>query len=200
MKKNMNFSFFTLSVFDNCDYEQFVTIVNQIKKTGIERKIIEVENTGPCVDEFFKPLRGGSHFPKFCFWENHLYPHKVFFISNYEDGLYTLCNAIHRQIRGNLIVCSLSNETHVENPSYQFHYSDSNFIERHVLSYKEDKWVFYEEGSPLKIENLDNYKNRMIKKRLNNCIIEDYLLKLGIDIWNVFSSIDRSCTYSQIAW
>lgn len=51
----MNFSFFTLSVFDNCDYEQFVAVVNQIKKTGIERQVIEVNNTGPCLDEYFKP-------------------------------------------------------------------------------------------------------------------------------------------------
>lgn len=198
MKKSFNY--FTLSIFDNCNFEQFLSTVNLIKKPELENNMFKIQNTGPCIDDFFNPRSGGAHFPIFCFWENNLYPNKVFFISNYEDGLYTLCNVIHRNIKGNMIMCSLSNEQNRENPSCQFHYSDSNCVERHILAYKEDKWVFHQEGVPLSIENIENYNRKLIKQRLNNSIIEEYLGRLGIDLWNVFDPIGKCLTYIQKAW
>ncbi len=68
------------------------------------------------------------------------------------------------------------------------------------MAYKEDKWIFYEEGSPLDIEDENNYKNRIIKKRLNSDIIIEYLNKIGIDLWEIDKSIIYSTTYVQKEW
>jgi hypothetical protein len=197
---NKDFSFFTISIFDGIDFDTLSEVVSQIENKDLESNIVTTLTTIPKIEDYFNPPAGGSHFPQFCIWKNHNYLNKVFFISNYQDGLYSLCNAIHLQTKGNLIMCSLSNESCLEHPFFHFHYSNSKFIERDVLAYKEDKWIFYETGTPLDIENIHYYKNRMIKKRLNNTIIEEYLLKLGINLWNADSSIDKTITYKQLVW
>ena len=50
-----------------------------------------------------------------------------------------------------------------------------------------DKWIFYEKGYALPFENVNFYKKRQIRERLNNEIIYYYLNKNGID----FESIDK---------
>ena len=97
-------------------------------------------------------------------------------------------------------MCSLSNEAKMDNPFYQFYFSNMNFEERKIMAYEEDKWIFYEEGSPLDIEDENNYKNRVIKKRLNSDIIVEYLNKIGIDLWEIDKSIIYSTTYVQKEW
>ncbi len=197
---NKDFSFFTISIFDGIDFDTLIETVSQIEKKDLESNVITTLTTKPKIEDYFDPPAGGKHFPQFCIWENHNYKNKVFFISNYQDGLCSLCNVIHLQMGGNLIICSLSNKSCKDFPYFHFHYSNSRFLERDVLAYKEDKWVFYETGTPLDIENVSYYKNRMIKKRLNNTIIEEYLLKLGINLWGADSSIDKYVTYKQLAW
>ena len=39
---------------------------------------------------------------------------------------------------------------------------------RHVSLLKEDKWVFYEKGTPLPYEDTSTYKNRLLRTRLKN--------------------------------
>ena len=200
MRMNKGFKFFTISIFDGCSFKEFSTIVNQIEEAKISLHKIEVHALPPNDMEFFNPKSGGAHFPKFCIWESLNFPGKIMFISNYEDGLYTLCNKIHKQIKGNFIMCSLSNEQVTEYPFYSFHYSNSKFEERSILVYKENKWNFYETGIPLDIENTNYYKEKLIRKRLNNTIIEEYLSKLGIELWSIDSSIINCLTYIQNAW
>lgn len=195
-----NFVYFTISIFDDCDFNSFSEIVYQIKKEAIETKKIGIYTKLYDFKEYLNPPSGGHHFPAFSFWKNQKYPNKVFFISNYEDGLFTLCNIIHKQLCGNLIMCSMSNESCVSNPAYRFYFSDSTFSERNILVIKDEKWIFYESGTPLSIENTNYYKKRLIKNRLNNAIIEEYLFNLGIDLWNICSSIDASKTYIQKEW
>ena len=95
-------------------------------------------------------------------------------------------------------MCALSNDT--VNPFFKFYFSDSNFKERLVQVYKEDKWVFYEEGTPLDIEDINYYRNSRIKKRLNNFIINEYLLKLGIDFTKIDYDISRGIVYRRKRW
>lgn len=191
---------FTVSIFFNCDLELFTATVNQIKLKKIKEGKIDVLKTMPSIRDYFDPPCGGAHFPKFCFWVNPNYDRCVFFISNYEDGLSTLCNVIHHRIRGVWVMCTFSNDSRVEYPCYKFHYSDSNFYDRDILAYKEDRWIFYEQGTPLAFENTDYYKNKFIKKRLNNEIIEEYLLKLGINLCDIDSEVGQCMTYVQNAW
>jgi hypothetical protein len=192
------FQYFSISIFEGNSFERFSQAVEDIYRNDIRK--IRVYTSVLRVEDYYNPPSGGVHFPKFCFWENKKYPNKIFFISNYQDGLSSLCNVIHKQISGNLISCSLSNEHNMKYPAYHFHYSNSKYRERDVLVYKEDKWMFYDYGKPLPIENINYYKNRLIKKRLNNDIIEEYLIKLGIDLWNIDKSVDMCITYEQYVW
>lgn len=197
---NKNYSFFTFSVFYDCSFKEIVTVINQIKREQITSKKIEIQEGNINIEKYFNPPSGGAHLPRFCCWESEKYPNKIFLISNYEDGLYTLCNIIHKNVGKNLIMCSLSNEADMENPFYQFYYSNMNFDERKIMAYKEDKWVFYENGKPLSIENEKYYKNKIIKKRLNNDIIVEYLKKIGIDLWEIDKSIIYGTTFVQKKW
>lgn len=197
---NKNYSFFTFSIFYDCSFKEIVTAINQIKKTQITSNKIIIREGEANIDQYFNPQSGGAHLPQFCCWESEKYPNKIFLISNYEDGLYTFCNIIHKHVGKNFIMCSLSNEAKMDNPFYQFYFSNMNFEERKIMAYEEDKWIFYEEGSPLDIEDENNYKNRVIKKRLNSDIIVEYLNKIGIDLWEIDKSIIYSTTYVQKEW
>ena len=68
------------------------------------------------------------------------------------------------------------------------------------MAYKEDGWIFYESGTPLEVENTNYYKNKLKKNRLNSTIIEEYLQKMGINLWDVDDYMDNSITYVQNAW
>ena len=103
---NKNFNFFTVSIFCDCDYKDIVSAIYQIKKTQIESNKIEIREEKSIIEEYYNPPSGGAHLPQFTCWESEKYPNKVFFISNYEDGLYTLCKAIHRIVGKILIICS----------------------------------------------------------------------------------------------
>ena len=83
---------------------------------------------------------------------------------------------------------------------FKFYFSNSNLEERLIQVYKEDRWVFYEEGIPLSIEDQSYYKNKNIKKRLNNSIIKEYLLKLGIDLCLIDSKISKGFVFIRKEW
>ena len=195
-----DFNYFIISIFTDCEFENFVDSVILIKKEELESNKASLLNVNFSVEDYFNPSPGGNHFPKFSAWENHCYPHKVFFVSNYEDGLYTLCNVIHRNIGCNLVMCTLSNESTMEYPFSRFFYSNDKCVERAVMAYKEDGWIFYESGTPLEVENTNYYKNKLKKNRLNSTIIEEYLQKMGINLWDVDDYMDNSITYVQNAW
>ena len=81
-------------------------------------------------------------------------------------------------------------------PGYFFHYANKEMDERDILAYKEDKWVFYEKGTPLLLECMELYKKRRINQRINNSIIIDYLQKYGINFMEIDVNITNSFTYS----
>ena len=72
--------------------------------------------------------------------------------------------------------------------------------ERIVLSYKEDKWVFYEKGNPIDIEDIANYKNKLIKNRLNIMIIDSYIRNLGINIWSIDENVNEFFQFERLCW
>jgi hypothetical protein len=52
---------------------------------------------------------------------------------------------------------------------------------RVIQSYLDcNRWVFFTEGEPLEFENLSYYKNRIIKRRFNRTILNEYFEKLNI--------------------
>ncbi len=193
-----NFKYIIFSVFDVCDFILFTEIVNKIFKDEIDDGKADIYSKIPNIDEYINPQSGGSHLPKFSCWQSNIYSNKVFFISNYEDGLSNVCRIIQKHLKCCVTMCALSNDT--VNPFFKFYFSDSNFKERLVQVYKEDKWVFYEEGTPLDIEDINYYRNNRIKKRLNNLIINEYLLNLGIDFTKIDNDIYRGIVYRRKRW
>jgi hypothetical protein len=61
-----------------------------------------------------------------------------------------------------------------------FYYSDIYI--RHILCYQDPRWTFYEDGTPLPFEDLERYKLRIKKQRLNKEVIIHYLRCAGWDI------------------
>lgn len=136
-----DFKYIIFSIFDISDFNEVTDVVKLIFKRELEKGKAYIYPICPVIKEYINPQSGGSHFPKFSCWQNEMYPDKVFFISNYEDGLSNLCRTI-------------------EDQSY--------------------------------------YKN--IKKRLNNSIIKEYLLKLGIDLCLIDSKISKGFVFIRKEW
>ena len=58
-----------------------------------------------------------------------------------------------------------------------------------MLNYKEDRWQFYAKGPINSIEEIEFYKNRKIRDRLNKEILLHYLKKMGISFWDIDKSV-----------
>ena len=190
-----NFVSLELSIFEGCSFQQIVDIIKEIYGTELKQRKGYIHTQKVVFDEYLTPTYG--EFPKFSCWDNNNYLNKVFFISS--DDKSTLTHIIHKKAGGNHIRVLMSGNK-LQFPAFQFHYSNTCFVERDIIVYKEDKWVFYERGIPLHIENTDYYKNRFIKNRLNCNIIEEYLMKLGVNIWDIDGCIDHIITYEQNEW
>ena len=136
------FNYLIFSVFNICNFNLFVDTVKVIFKKQLITGKAEIYSEIPNPSGWVNPQSGGSHFPKFSCWQNKIYPDKVFFISNYEDGLSNVCRIIQKHLRCNIITCALSNETETDNQFFKFYLSNSNLEERLIQAYKEDRWIF----------------------------------------------------------
>ena len=58
-----------------------------------------------------------------------------------------------------------------------------------------DHWVFYENGPVQPFERVENYKERIKKKRLNEARMKEIFQRLGLDPWNDASYlVDQPCS------
>ena len=118
------------------------------------------------------------------FFNPSIKPDKVIMISSLEDGWYTLCNVISNSLKSGFYLFTLSADG-VSDPQNAFHYvnkAEGISTERVVYSMKDGKWVFFEKGEPLQFENLENYKQKIIKKRLTKEILIDYCKEIELPI------------------
>lgn len=105
------------------------------------------------------------------------------FLTTMPDGWQTLINMLVRDSKFKIIRVTFSgNDKALHFASFQE--SINNFDRLIQVYYDFNKWVFYEEGEVLSIENKMYYLQRKIKERLTNSIIVEYLLKSGIDIFD----------------
>lgn len=193
-----DFNYLTFSVFDISDFKLFTDAVKVIFEKQLRTGKAELYSETPNPSGWVNPKSGGAHLPQFYCWQSGIYPHKVFFISNYEDGLSTVCRTIQKELKCNYVTCALSNG--LEAPFYKFYFSSSSFEERLIQVYKDDRWIFYEEGKPLSFEKLDYYRKRRIRNRLNNEIIKEYMLELGIDVNTIDTEIMKGIVYVRKEW
>lgn len=194
-----DFEYLTFSIYDISDLSKVADVIRKIYESKLNTQKAVMYNDIPTMEEYFNPKKGGRHLVKFSFWSTALHPNKVFFASNYEDGLFNLCKKIQTLLGCPLTMCTLSNESN-PHPMFMFYYSQSNIQERLIQVYKEDKWVFYEIGKPISIENMCLYNKRLVKDRLNNGVIENYLLKLGVSLYEMDTQIKAGYSFLRKEW
>lgn len=191
-----NFYYFSFAIFQGCSMTQFTEALYITCAESIRQGAAIVYNDQLNIQQYFNPRPGGAHYEKFSWWSSTKYPNTIFFASNYEDGLNSLCELLRKRLRSVLIHLKIS----IPEDMNWFLYIDSEGKERIVYSLKEDRWVFCNLGEPLSFENVDYYKHRIIKKRMNFDIISEYLLKQGIDFRNIDTEVQECMTFSRIAW
>jgi hypothetical protein len=107
----------------------------------------------------------------------------TFFVANIQDGWHTLIYSVCKHFKLRCFELSISNDT-IDYPSNKIVCYDNGVNIRSIRAIMADdnKWEFYQKGDPLAFENLENYKKRRIKDRLNRAIIIQYLARLNIDL------------------
>lgn len=192
-----DFNYCVFTVFCTGDLLSVFNAVKNIHLEIMENKFI-IRKGETNVEKYLNPRFGGAHLPEFCFWKSANYPDKVFFISNYADGMSNLCGNIQRQLKCEMIMCTMSDGSECE--GYEFKVISAEGKERVILAYKEGRWVFYAVGDPLPFEDTELYKKKYVRDRLNNNIIYSYLLKNGIDFPHIDENITESFTVNWTEW
>ncbi|MBO6252908.1 MAG: hypothetical protein ILA39_04400 [Bacteroidaceae bacterium] len=191
--KTCDFIRFSITIFDYSEIEKFTESIREIFKKDFETGIASLEKNWPKIDMYFHPAIGGSIVKQCTFWKTALYPTKIFFTSLVGDGWFTLCNVLHLHLHCDYIQCIFSKEK--DSPEFLFHYGGTDGRERDILTYKDPRWVFYEEGEPLDFEDLDLYKNRLIRDRLNDKILIKYIERMGVDFEKIDEEVTDSYTF-----
>jgi len=185
---------FTFAYFDKSigDIEAFLIehFENEIKKGKVNsfRLKKDIKNIFDEFENFRKTkskrISMSTYSYKAFFFNSLIEQEKVIMISSLEDGWYTLCNAIANNLKSEYYLFTLSADG-ISDPKNAFYYvnkAEGINRERVVYSMKDGKWVFYEKGEPLQFENLENYKQKIIKKRLTKQILIEYCKKIELPI------------------
>lgn len=193
---NTNFDYFTFSIFIGCDFTSFTETVKSVRKEYIEDgKGKIVLNTILNLKQYINPDIG-SHLEHFSWWQSELYPSMVFLSSNQGDGLEVPCRLFQDKLKCICIkICvSLTNDY----PKNSFWYIGENGKERIVMALKEDKWTFFQMGTPLPFEDVSLYEKKRIKDRINFDIIKQYLSKIGIDYDLMDSNVVHCASFEKL--
>jgi hypothetical protein len=168
MNINLNsMEFFTFSWFDisldsiekyflSNDFEYFDILKNQNENIEIEFEY----NPKTFVSNFMQKNNG------------------VIMLPNLRDGWVTLFHKITVDLKINGYHFKLSSD---KEPFNFIEYLENGIKKRICYTLKDDdKWVFYESGTPLFFEETENYKTKIKKNRLNKEIMLKYCGKLNI--------------------
>lgn len=176
------------------DLEPFVFTVFEIESLQTIKEVIEERykerfnmEKAEFVQEpfnlknFYNPSSSASKDDVFVFWKEKKYENRILFTSNSSDGRFTLCNRLSKILSCNYFMCRMLLETEEIYPFFEIRYKRYGIEEeRCVQAYKDPKWTFFEKGEPLDFEDLELYKKKYIRDRLNSDIIISYLSKYGI--------------------
>jgi hypothetical protein len=101
-------------------------------------------------------------------------------LPNLQDGWSSLFYRITCDLKISGYRFTLSSNSEKE-PYNCMVYIEDGLEKRVISNIKEDKkWTFYEKGAPLCFEDIENYKNKLKRNRLNQDIIIKYLHELNI--------------------
>ena len=187
-----NFSYLAFSVFWCKDLMSFKLALEDILISTKCRQL-SVVHAKPYFPEYYNQ-QYNPRIRKVSFWKERGNEDHIFFLSNVIDGCHSICYLLNKRFHYAYTKCTMSNKGSEYGFAYHFLYADTNSHERVIMAYQDPHWVFYEEGEPLDFEDTSLYKKRLKKDRLNNEIIKDYLLKLGIDFNKMGTEIEESFT------
>ncbi len=105
-------------------------------------------------------------------------PKTTIFFANVSNGWPEIFEGYYKELNFEIYYFLIHEERY---EAYHFCYFHSD-KKRNILCYQDPKWVFYEEGIPLPLEDTDLYKSKNKRDRLNKCIIMRYLQRAG---WNI---------------
>ena len=191
-----NFELFTFTIFGGCDFLSFTNTVKEVRKTCIEEgKGRILLNIDLDLRQYLNPNLG-CHLDCFSWWQSELYPNFVFLTSNQCDGLEVPGRLFRSHLKCTSMACRVSLSG--EYPVNSFWHIDENGNERVVQALKEDRWTFYQKGTPLPFEDLSLYEKKRIKDRINFDIIKQYLNKIGIDYNKMDSNVVHCASFEKL--
>jgi hypothetical protein len=168
----------------NGNIEQVKSAIDKILKIADHEHTWHIEyKTFACIKEvcFPMPLKGHNFNRKFLIWSPSSNSNTTIFFSNLGDGWHSLIHILSTKYLFPSYTIALENILS-EEPHFLFYYQEDK-KKRIVRAMKEsNRWNFYEDGTPLVFENLDNYTKKRIKDRVTKQILLDYLKCLNWDI------------------
>ncbi|NTE00364.1 hypothetical protein G6M24_24820 [Agrobacterium tumefaciens] len=129
-----------------------------------------------------RPPKGGAHLIKAYFFVPSSNSSMVVMVTNYNDEWQTLANYIVNELKLDAFSFHMTSDMNISDARNSFtHWANGNKA-RVVYAMKDPKWIFYEEGDPLWLENIEFYKRKIIKDRLNHNILISYCQELNLNI------------------
>ena len=163
-----------------CKLDDFIAEIKKCPRISLGE--LECKNTFEYFDSFFKEEVYSAESNDIVFSPVSS-PNITLFTSNLSDGGYTLVYIMNKFLKLDSISLRISKAEDFYKV-YDFDYYKGGDSIRYVRSMQDPRWEFYERGNPLWFEDIELYKQRMIKKRMNKDILIDYCNKLGFNIYD----------------
>ena len=132
--------------------------------------------------KYFHQQTGGSMPIQCILYSPSCAPESTIFYTNLSDGWNHF--AQHYLIKHNhweTYFTSINIADDIVYPSFQFFKYGGN-SERFLICQKEPNWVFYQEGEPLPFEDIERYKRRLKRERVDAALLLKYMRAAG---WNL---------------
>jgi hypothetical protein len=142
--------------------------------------LVEEQNSSDLSSQIISVSQSKYDADRFVVWKPDNVKNYSIFYSNYLDGWYSLLYNLIINYQREVLMIYLDPVDSKGKMGF-YYYSDNK--ERIVRAlYDNPKWTFFEKGEILPFENSEYYKKKKITDRMNNDIMKEYLLKLGVDI------------------
>jgi hypothetical protein len=118
---------------------------------------------------------------------------------NLQDGWRTLFHNIARGLKAKACNMTIMDDKRMIDPGNYLDYVEDS-LARVVYTIKEDKWIFFEQGTPLPFENTAYYTAKQKKERLNKRIMLEYCESLRITKNGVISLAFENAFSFEMFW
>ena len=196
------YDFFPLTILDTSVETAKFEIIEIISKWWGAMKTEQVEVNLDKVNPAPTITSGGGHFIKVLIWEPKNNPNTTALFVNLQDAYNSLIHTWNEIYEKKAITLRLSNDKICTYPHHEISIKTANKDERIVYTHFETKWKFFQTGQIQGFENPEYYKAKRITDRLDNEIINEYMGKLGFEIWakDFYQSSKDGIYFEQLSW